>query len=53
MNIGMTTLLASHNKITGSLNNRVDKVKQSNRKSNTSISEVFQKVFVGSEFWVF
>ena len=32
--------------------NKSHKVKQSNKKENTVISEVFQKVFVGSEFWV-
>ena len=34
------------------LNIKSHKVIQSNRKENTVISEAFQKVFVGSEFWV-
>ena len=33
-------------------NNKSHKVKQNNIKENTIISEVIQKVFVGSEFWV-
>ena len=33
------------------INNKSHKVKQNNIKRNTIICEVFQKVFVGSEFW--
>ena len=34
------------------INNKSHKVKQNNTEENTNSSEVFQKVFVGSEFWV-